>query len=439
MRRRSDGHDELRRESSTRSRAWSMPARWSTRIRPRRRCESCINFGQSACMYGEITVKNGGVEQNNFDMYRVVRMNEAPKAIDIHWIKSDNTPGGLGEPGTAVVQPAIGNAIFAATRQARAHAAVHAREHQAARRISAGNAAGGSTAAGHLASTPTLAGWGVEGVFLGHCVMSAGTAESASPARRPDRTRKASPWTASICRYCRAAPGGSSRAIASMLATVVETWGSSPRPAGAMLAVRDDGLVAGSVSGGCVEDDLIDTIRKPVAGGGQARGHDLRHQQGGRAALRPALRRAAAARAGAACATRARLDRRAGAASSGHELVARIAGPGDGRGDARRRPAARTTCSASTARACTTVHGPRWRLLVIGAGQLSQYVAQMAQALDYSVIVCDPREEYADTWDVAGRRADARHARRRRGGAESRQPQRRGRASRTIRSSTTSR
>jgi xanthine dehydrogenase accessory factor len=50
----------------------------------------------------------------------------------------------------------------------------------------------------------------------------------------------------------------------------------------------------------------------------------------------------------------------------------------------------------------TTVHGPRWRLLVIGAGQLSKYVAQMAQALDYEVIVCDPREEYAITWDVPG-------------------------------------
>ena len=76
--------------------------------------QSTINFGQSACMWGEITVKNGAVEQNNFDMYRVARINEAPKVLDIHFIKSDSVPGGLGEPGTAVVQPAIGNAIFAA-------------------------------------------------------------------------------------------------------------------------------------------------------------------------------------------------------------------------------------------------------------------------------------------------------------------------------------
>jgi isoquinoline 1-oxidoreductase beta subunit len=76
--------------------------------------QGTINFGQSACLWGEITLNNGGVEQTNFDMYRVARINEAPKVLDIHFIRSDSSPGGLGEPGTAVVQPAIGNAIFAA-------------------------------------------------------------------------------------------------------------------------------------------------------------------------------------------------------------------------------------------------------------------------------------------------------------------------------------
>lgn len=76
--------------------------------------QGTINFGQSGCMWGEITLRNGEVQQNNFDQYRVARINEAPKVLDIHFITSDGTPGGLGEPGTAVVQPAIGNAIFAA-------------------------------------------------------------------------------------------------------------------------------------------------------------------------------------------------------------------------------------------------------------------------------------------------------------------------------------
>ena len=49
-----------------------------------------------------------------------------------------------------------------------------------------------------------------------------------------------------------------------------------------------------------------------------------------------------------------------------------------------------------------TVHGPRWRMLIIGAGQLSSFLAQMAQGLDYQVTVCDPREEYAEGWDIAG-------------------------------------
>jgi isoquinoline 1-oxidoreductase beta subunit len=79
--------------------------------------ESCINYGQSACMFGEITVKDNMVQQNNFDMYRVVRMEESPKQIEIHWMKpaANQPPGGLGEPGTAVIQPSIANAIFAAT------------------------------------------------------------------------------------------------------------------------------------------------------------------------------------------------------------------------------------------------------------------------------------------------------------------------------------
>jgi isoquinoline 1-oxidoreductase beta subunit len=83
----------------------------------RAQVESCTIYGMSAALYGEITVKNGGVEQMNFDQYRVVRMNESPKVLDVHWIAAakDQAPGGLGEPATAVVTAAIGNAIFAAT------------------------------------------------------------------------------------------------------------------------------------------------------------------------------------------------------------------------------------------------------------------------------------------------------------------------------------
>ncbi len=71
-------------------------------------------FGVTAALYGEITLKNGRVEQSNFDTYQMLRMNEAP-AIDVHIIPSSEPPGGMGECGTSAVVPAVANAIFAAT------------------------------------------------------------------------------------------------------------------------------------------------------------------------------------------------------------------------------------------------------------------------------------------------------------------------------------
>ena len=83
-----------------------------------------------------------------------------------------------------------------------------------------------------------------------------------------------------------------------------------------------------------------------------------------------------------------------------HELVARTLDLHTGRVSLG--PAARSDVLAFDGVTLRSVHGPRWRLLIIGAGQSSKYLAQMAQALDYHVTVCDPREEYATTWDVPG-------------------------------------
>jgi isoquinoline 1-oxidoreductase beta subunit len=76
--------------------------------------QSGIIFGISAVLWGEITFKDGRVEQHNFNDYRVLRINEAP-AIDVHLVASAEAPGGIGEPGTSAVMPAVANAIFAAT------------------------------------------------------------------------------------------------------------------------------------------------------------------------------------------------------------------------------------------------------------------------------------------------------------------------------------
>lgn len=187
-----------------------------------------------------------------------------------------------------------------------------------------------------------------------------------------------------------------------VLVTIVETWGSSPRPVGAMLAVRDDGQVSGSVSGGCVEDDLI---------------HKIRHES--LAVDRPqvvtyGITKEEAERYGLPCGGTLQLVLEPVADDSAlsellerierHELVSRTLDMETGRivlG-----PASRDDVLSFDKRTLKCVYGPRWRLLVVGAGQLSRYLAQMAQALDYHITVCDPREEYADTWDVEGTTLD---------------------------------
>jgi isoquinoline 1-oxidoreductase beta subunit len=76
--------------------------------------QSAIMFGITAALYGEITLKDGRVEQANFDTYQVLRMNEAP-TIEVHIVRNFEPPGGMGEAGTSAIVPAVTNAIFAAT------------------------------------------------------------------------------------------------------------------------------------------------------------------------------------------------------------------------------------------------------------------------------------------------------------------------------------
>lgn len=78
--------------------------------------ESSIVFGLSAALWGEINVQGGRVQQTNFHDYRVLRLPEVP-VIETHLVDSDNSPGGIGEPATALVAPAVCNAIYAATRR----------------------------------------------------------------------------------------------------------------------------------------------------------------------------------------------------------------------------------------------------------------------------------------------------------------------------------
>lgn len=182
------------------------------------------------------------------------------------------------------------------------------------------------------------------------------------------------------------------------LATVVETWGSSPRPPGAWLAIRDDGQVVGSVSGGCVEDDLIHRVRKGA----------LKRETPKLVAY--GLSPDDAARFGLPCGGRLRIAVEPRPELAALEaLLERIAA---GRLTARELDLTNGRCTLSDATRADgfsfdggtmrTLHGPRWRLLVIGAGQLSHYVCQMALALDYEVVVIDPREEFAEAMAMPG-------------------------------------
>jgi isoquinoline 1-oxidoreductase beta subunit len=76
--------------------------------------QGAIIFGITAALYGEITLRGGQVEQGNFDTYRMLRMNEVPD-IEVHIVQNSEPPGGMGEPGTSAIIPAVTNAIFAAT------------------------------------------------------------------------------------------------------------------------------------------------------------------------------------------------------------------------------------------------------------------------------------------------------------------------------------
>jgi xanthine dehydrogenase accessory factor len=183
-----------------------------------------------------------------------------------------------------------------------------------------------------------------------------------------------------------------------LLATVVRTFGSSPRPPGAMLAVRDDGQVIGSVSGGCLEDDLVGRLR--ADGFTPAKCEQVTY-----GISADEVRRFGIPCGGTIQLVLEPLDRASGIAELVREiqagnLVARRLELATGR--ASLAPARATDGLSFDGAELVTIHGPRYRMLVIGASQLSKYLAQIAVGLDYQVTVCDPREEYVAGWDVAG-------------------------------------
>jgi xanthine dehydrogenase accessory factor len=165
-----------------------------------------------------------------------------------------------------------------------------------------------------------------------------------------------------------------------------------------MLAVRDDGVVEGSVSGGCIEDDLVGKVRTDGmtvmccdvvtygVSADEARRFGLPCGGTIQLVLEPLSKSSG-------------IDALLGAIEGGRLVARRLE---LGSGAATLSPARASDGLAFDGKVLTTIHGPRYRMLVIGASQLSKYLATMAQGLDYHVTVCDPRAEYEGTWDVPG-------------------------------------
>ncbi|MEO8022819.1 XdhC family protein [Polaromonas sp.] len=194
-----------------------------------------------------------------------------------------------------------------------------------------------------------------------------------------------------------------------LLATVVRTWGSSPRPVGSIMALCEDGAVVGSVSGGCIEDDLIyqhtQAYASAASGGGSKaipsgppgfvkygitadEAHRFGLPCGGTLELLLEYDPDAEALAQLVSALEAgQLMQRTVRLADGAVTLAEARGPAE--------------LSLSPHELVNTF-GPEYRMLLIGAGQLTEYLATMALFSGFAVTVCDPREEYRSAWSVPG-------------------------------------
>jgi xanthine dehydrogenase accessory factor len=191
-----------------------------------------------------------------------------------------------------------------------------------------------------------------------------------------------------------------------LLATVVRTWGSSPRPVGSIMALCEDGSVVGSVSGGCIEDDLIFRFTQAYNSKDSAQ----KMPSGPPTLVKYGVTADEAHRFGLPCGGTLELLLEYDPDAPGlvrlvrelelGKLMQRTVQLADG---------AVTLDEASAPAdlllnesALVNTFGPEYRMLLIGAGQLAEYVATMALFSGFAVTVCDPREEYSGAWSVAG-------------------------------------
>ena len=187
-----------------------------------------------------------------------------------------------------------------------------------------------------------------------------------------------------------------------LLATVVRTWGSSPRPVGSIMALCEDGSVVGSVSGGCIEDDLI----RNFSG---LKDFPL-DQQSAPQFLKYGVTADEAHRFGLPCGGTLEILLEFNVAIE--PLTQLISELSNGKlmtrhtdlktGVVTLKVVGKPEALLINDTQLSNTFGPEYRMLIIGAGQLSEYLATMALFNGFSVTVCDPREEYRGNWKVAG-------------------------------------
>jgi xanthine dehydrogenase accessory factor len=182
------------------------------------------------------------------------------------------------------------------------------------------------------------------------------------------------------------------------LLTVAQTFGASPRPPGSLAVIRDDGILVGSVSGGCIEDDLV--ARREEYGGRVPRfvGYGVTAEEAQRFGLPCGGQVELIVEAEVSV---AQLEELLSAIAAGR-IVARHVDLATG--DWIIAPAGAGDECARDERRFTSVHGPRWRMLIIGGSEIAHYLAEVASTVDYQVFVCDPREEYRTAWRARGAR-----------------------------------
>ena len=188
-----------------------------------------------------------------------------------------------------------------------------------------------------------------------------------------------------------------------LLTTVVRTWGSSPRPVGSIMALAEDGAVVGSVSGGCIEDDLIARYSR-------AHGADNAMPTGAPSMVKYGITADEAHRFGLPCGGTLELllefdpepdslQTLVAALEQGH-MMQRTVSLKDG--SVRIAPSLAPAELKVTEGELVNTFGPEYRMLLIGAGQLAEYLSTMAKFSGFAVTLCDPRPEYRTAWSTPG-------------------------------------